>query len=88
MSVDNFTNSVDVWLFKWVLLPALLFGVLFMVINYFVYSVKCRDLCRSHGYSDGVYIPPYRFNEEKCLCRQVGDERLGQTTKLREFPLK
>lgn len=55
---------------KWVAIPFLLLGLVYMVGARTYGVIKCEQLCEERGYSEGIHIPADRFGfGEKCICK-------------------
>lgn len=84
MLVNRIPTIFEAGIVKWVVIPILLSGLVYMV-GYRTFGVqKCQDLCEDSGYSSGIHIPPDRLGfGEKCVCKDPLE--LGKELKL-EIP--
>lgn len=62
------------WIFKWVFMPILIFGLLFSLLDNESDRAKCYDTCEIEGYLDARYVPADRVGlGKKCVCKNVND---------------
>jgi len=58
-------------IYKLILLPIFLLGVLFIIYNKWFSARRCQELCDANGYIKAMHIPPDRVgSEEKCICTE------------------
>ena len=86
MLVNRRPTVFEAGIVKWVAIPILLLGLVYMVGARTYGGIKCEQICEEKGYSEGTHIPPDRFGfGEKCLCEEPVSP--GQHEPRLEIPL-
>jgi hypothetical protein len=68
--IDREPTSFELFLFKWIFMPFLVFSVIVIFISSSVGRNKCESACITEGYADYMYAPSrnYGLVPESCVC--------------------
>lgn len=67
---NNEPTSLEQIIFKWVFLPILACGLLYILFQFIQGDNKCESICMKKGFHDFRYIPRSRVSlgNYKCYC--------------------
>jgi hypothetical protein len=64
-------DIVGVWLFKWIVGPLLVFGLVALFVSLEVMTRRCQRMAEERGYLESTYFPSNRAGfGEQCVCRR------------------
>ena len=66
---DNM-DPIGLWMLKWVVIPFMLFMVIFMVIDVTAGKRKCSQMGKERGFLDSNYVPVYRYSGGYCIIKR------------------
>ncbi len=79
MPLNNKAEAFELKILKWLLIPAIIFGLYKMFFEVGVERTNCKGICYEKDFYDFRYTPKKRRRAEKSSCYCLTEEEVKQT---------